>query len=86
MDYQGSGYQADHRGQSGSAFWGLIVMGFSAVINWVISSLLMKTAQESDSVALEADAWHLRTDVYTSVGVAGDCCCYGSQVFNCSIP
>jgi cation diffusion facilitator family transporter len=52
-------------------FWGLIVMGFSAVINWVISSLLMKTAQESDSVALEADAWHLRTDVYTSVGVAG---------------
>lgn len=52
-------------------FWGLIVMGFSAVINWIISSLLMKTAQESDSVALEADAWHLRTDVYTSVGVAG---------------
>ncbi len=51
--------------------WGLIVMGFSAVVNWVVSSLLMKTAQETDSVALEADGLHLRTDVYTSLGVAG---------------
>jgi cation diffusion facilitator family transporter len=25
--------------------------------------------KETDSVALEADAWHLRTDVYTSIGV-----------------
>lgn len=51
--------------------WGLVVMGFSAIVNWFISSLLMKTAHETDSVALEADALHLRTDVYTSVGVAG---------------
>lgn len=51
--------------------WGLIVMGFSAAANWVVSSLLMKTAHETDSIALEADALHLRTDVYTSVGVAG---------------
>jgi cation diffusion facilitator family transporter len=51
--------------------WGLIVMGFSAVVNWIVSSLLMKTAQETDSIALEADAQHLRVDVYTSAGVAG---------------
>lgn len=51
--------------------WGLIVMGFSGAVNWVISSLLIKTARETDSVALEADALHLRTDVYTSLGVAG---------------
>ncbi len=50
--------------------WGLIVMGISAAVNWVISSQLMKTAVETDSVALEADALHLRTDVYTSAGVA----------------
>lgn len=56
--------------QVDAPLWGLIVMGFSAVVNWIISSLLMKTAHETDSVALEADAWHLRTDVYTSVGVA----------------
>jgi cation diffusion facilitator family transporter len=51
-------------------FWGLIIMGGSAVVNLIVSSLLMKTAQETESVALEADAWHLRTDVYTSMGVA----------------
>jgi cation diffusion facilitator family transporter len=26
-------------------------------------------AKESESIALESDAWHLRTDVYTSLGV-----------------
>ncbi len=51
-------------------FWGMIVMLFSAAVNWVISYLLMKTARETDSIALEADALHLRTDVYTSAGVA----------------
>ncbi len=29
----------------------------------------MKVARLSDSIALESDAWHLRTDVYTSLGV-----------------
>jgi cation diffusion facilitator family transporter len=29
----------------------------------------MKVAKESESIALESDAWHLRTDVYTSLGV-----------------
>lgn len=50
--------------------WGLIVMGVSGGVNLVVSSVLMKTAHATDSVALEADAWHLRTDVYTSLGVA----------------
>lgn len=50
--------------------WGLIVMGFSGIVNYIISTVLMKTAKATDSVALEADAWHLRTDVYTSLGVA----------------
>ena len=30
----------------------------------------MKTARATDSIAVEADAWHLRTDVFTSFGVA----------------
>jgi cation diffusion facilitator family transporter len=29
----------------------------------------MKVAKETDSIALESDAWHLRTDVYTSAGI-----------------
>jgi cation diffusion facilitator family transporter len=49
--------------------WGVGVMLISALVNIVISKMLFKVAKETDSVALEADAWHLRTDVYTSAGV-----------------
>ncbi|MHB1167656.1 MAG: cation diffusion facilitator family transporter, partial [Carboxydocellales bacterium] len=48
---------------------GSVIMGISAIVNWIISSRLYKVAKETDSVALEADALHLRTDVYTSLGV-----------------
>lgn len=48
---------------------GIAVMGLSSIVNWFISCRLMKVAKETDSLALEADAWHLRTDVYTSLGV-----------------
>jgi len=49
--------------------WGVAVMLFSAVVNTAVSQLLFKVGRETESVALEADAWHLRTDVYTSAGV-----------------
>lgn len=49
--------------------WGVVVMLISAGMNLVVSNMLFKVGRESDSVALEADAWHLRTDVYTSIGV-----------------
>ncbi len=52
-----------------NAGWGAAVMLFSAVMNVIVSQMLFKVGRETDSVALEADAWHLRTDVYTSVGV-----------------
>lgn len=48
---------------------GLLVMGISAAINLFVSAQLMKVAKRTDSVALEADALHLRTDVYASAGV-----------------
>ena len=35
----------------------------------LVSRRLHKIADSTDSVALEADAWHLTTDVYTSLGV-----------------
>jgi cation diffusion facilitator family transporter len=47
------------------------VMAVSAIANFFVSNHLMKVARETDSVALEADALHLRTDVYTSAGVLG---------------
>lgn len=49
--------------------WGVGVMLVSAIVNTLVSRRLFKVGEETDSVALKADAWHLRTDVYTSVGV-----------------
>lgn len=68
-------YEAVHRMYSLatpiSADWGVAVMAFSAGANWLISGNLMRVGKQTDSVALQADAWHLRTDVYTSLGVMG---------------
>jgi len=49
---------------------GAAVMFVSAVVNTIVSRRLYKVARETSSVALEADALHLKTDVYTSLGVA----------------
>jgi cation diffusion facilitator family transporter len=49
--------------------WGVGVMLVSVVANYFVSKMLFKVAKETDSIALEADAWHLRTDVYTSAGI-----------------
>ena len=48
---------------------GMAVMLLSVVVNIVVSRYLFRVAKRTDSVALEADAWHLTTDVYTSLGV-----------------
>lgn len=48
---------------------GILVMGVSSALNWFISSYLFKVAKREHSMALEADAVHLRTDVWTSLGV-----------------
>lgn len=48
---------------------GAAIMGFSAVANFLVSQHLFRVARKTDSIALEADALHLRTDVYTSLGV-----------------
>lgn len=46
------------------------VMLISAIVNFFISRRLYKVAKDTDSIALEADALHLKTDVYSSLGVA----------------
>lgn len=48
---------------------GAVVVGAAIVVNTFVSRYLMRVARETDSPALEADAWHLRSDVYTSLGV-----------------
>ncbi len=49
---------------------GSVVMIISAIVNTIVSRKLYKVAKVTNSVALEADALHLKTDVYTSLGVA----------------
>ena len=49
--------------------FGIIVMLMAVVINYVVSSVLLKIAKESNSISLYADGEHLRTDVYSSAGV-----------------
>lgn len=48
---------------------GIGIMAVSALVNFFVSRHLHRVARSTDSVALEADAWHLTTDVYTSLGV-----------------
>ena len=52
------------------AGWGFAVMLISAAVNTFVSKKLYKVARAEDSMALEADALHLKADVYTSLGVA----------------
>ncbi len=58
-----------HPAPMGHLGWGVAVMGISAVVNLLVSRWLMRVGKETDSVALQADAVHLSTDVWTSFGV-----------------
>lgn len=62
--------------------WGVAVMAVSCVANLLISEMLFRVGNATDSVALKADAWHLRTDVWTSFGVlAGLSIIYLGKIF-----
>lgn len=47
----------------------IAVMLIASLVNLFVSNKLRKVGIEEDSQALEADSLHLRTDVYTSLGV-----------------
>ncbi len=50
--------------------WGIAVMFISSIVNFFVSKKLYKVAKSTHSIALEADALHLKVDIYTSMGVA----------------
>ncbi len=58
-----------HPGPIEAAGWGMAVMFVSAAVNAVVATILYRVAKSEKSVALEADALHLKADVYTSLGV-----------------
>jgi cation diffusion facilitator family transporter len=49
---------------------GSLVMLISAVVNTIVARKLYKVGKKTNSMALEADALHLKADVFTSLGVA----------------
>ena len=48
---------------------GMAVMLIAVIMNIIVSSLLFTVAKETNSISLYADGEHLRTDVYSSLGV-----------------
>jgi len=48
---------------------GIAVMFIAVIMNIFVSSTLFRVAKESNSISLYADGEHLRTDVYSSLGV-----------------
>lgn len=49
---------------------GVAVMLIGAIINWIVGKKVKKAGDESHSVAMQSNALHLLTDVYSSLGVA----------------
>jgi len=49
--------------------WGVVVSMAASLVNLGVSRVLLVAARRHQSIALEADARHLMTDVWTSVGV-----------------
>ncbi|WP_269532951.1 cation diffusion facilitator family transporter [Chitinimonas sp. BJYL2] len=48
---------------------GMLLSLVATAINGGVATLMLRAARKHDSIALEADAHHLMTDVWTSVGV-----------------
>ena len=51
------------------SMFGIYVMSFAVLANMFVSSYLFYVAKKTDSISLYADAQHLRTDVFSSLGV-----------------
>ncbi|MBK9519574.1 MAG: cation transporter [Anaeromyxobacter sp.] len=49
--------------------WGVVVSAVASAVNFGVSRVLLRASRRHRSIALEADAHHLMTDVWTSAGV-----------------
>lgn len=50
---------------------GLVISASASLINFIVARILISEGRKRNSITLEADAQHLMTDVWTSVGVIG---------------
>lgn len=58
-----------HRGQVDASIWAFAVMGISIVVDFSRSRMLYRVAGKHRSQALEADALHFSTDIWSSAVV-----------------
>ena len=67
------GYEAVHRllvpSPVSTLGWGIAISMLASAINAGVALLMLRHARRHESIVLEADAHHLLTDVWTSVGV-----------------
>jgi len=49
--------------------WGILVSVVAAGMNFATAKIMLRAARAHDSITLEADAKHLMTDVWTTVGI-----------------
>jgi cation diffusion facilitator family transporter len=64
-----AGYRLVHPRLIDHAGIGLVLTSIASALNLFVSRLLMRAGRKHRSIALEADAQHLMTDVWTSAGV-----------------
>jgi cation diffusion facilitator family transporter len=58
-----------HKSAAPQVDLGISVMAFSVILNSIVARYLYRVAETTDSLALRADAEHLKTDIFTSLGV-----------------
>lgn len=51
--------------------WGIAALSVSLLVDWGVSHSVAKTAQRTNSMALHAEAVHLRSDMISCAGVLG---------------
>jgi len=65
---------------------GLTVSIIASLINFFVSRILLRAGKQRQSITLEADAHHLMTDVWTSIGVIGGVAIAGFTGWNALDP
>jgi len=49
--------------------WGILLITFTAVVNYVMGTLCIRTGNQNKSIALIASGKHLLSDTYTTLGI-----------------
>lgn len=49
--------------------WGLVLLGFTAIVNYAAGTYAIQKGKKSKSAALQSSGEHLRTDTYSTIGI-----------------